>query len=559
MRGNLPMVLGVCLLLAGAGRSVVMADGAVGKTSSPGSTVTPDTPAPETAAALTFPGLIRKGVEEGRLGNYDVALSLFFEALSIGETTGEQRKLAEAKLEIGWIHRLMREDERAVRYLDEALHLFTELQHSRGEAYCYNNLGLIEARRQNSEAALRYLNLAVAKFTEVGHRSGLYMAQQYLGKVYAKLNQPDRAEQLFKRSLETSRMIEDANGTADALNSLAEVQLSRRQFDSAQRNLIAAAKVATDAESKEALRTNHRLYSDLHTARGDFESALAHFQQFNRLEREIFDERKTRQVTQLQAWYENEAKEARIEALERENDIQRVAGNLKTAIGVGTGVLLALLAFFLVRYYRARLAHEETRQNAMQVRSKLNNLQRKVNPHFLFNTLSSIIQVGYEENPSKLEQLVHNLAELYRKVLYLPDDLSMPLSEELGLIENYLEIEKIRLGDRLQIDISIPPEHQSVNIPPLMIETLVENAIIHGIAPKESGGRVTIASRIEQRRLVVEVADDGVGFDPESSSRGFGLASVEQRLRLFYKNQASFQVSSTAQTGTTVRLAVPVG
>jgi signal transduction histidine kinase len=160
--------------------------------------------------------------------------------------------------------------------------------------------------------------------------------------------------------------------------------------------------------------------------------------------------------------------------------------------------------------------------------------------------------------PESVERMIVNLSDIYRRVLDLPETSGVSLAEELTLVEQYLEIEKIRMGARLSYTIDVPEELRSVVVPPLAIEILVENAVRHGLARRKQGGSLRIAARRHEGAARIEVADDGVGFDGHGSGAGFGLLSVRQRLVLLYGGNASLDVHPAAGGGTRAVLEIPV-
>ncbi len=206
----------------------------------------------------------------------------------------------------------------------------------------------------------------------------------------------------------------------------------------------------------------------------------------------------------------------------------------------------------------AREIRENERLERVQLETQLAAIQAKVNPHFLFNTLNTMVDL-VRTDPDRAEQLVLSLSDIYRRVLTLPETTGVPLAEELGLVEHYLSIEKIRMGERLSFEIAVPEDLRRTMVPPLAVEVLVENAVRHGLAPRKEGGSVRIAAaRVGGDRLRIDVVDDGVGAGPDVRGTGFGLLSVRQRLGLFYGGRGSLDVEPASGGGTRATLEVPL-
>ena len=189
--------------------------------------------------------------------------------------------------------------------------------------------------------------------------------------------------------------------------------------------------------------------------------------------------------------------------------------------------------------------------------AKLSLLHAQVEPHFLYNTLASA-QYLTRSDPARADEMLGNLITYLRHSLPRTEDSPSTLGEELERARAYLEILKIRMGPRLALQIEVPDALKSIALPTMMLQTLVENAIKHGLEPKSGGGTVWIIARQVEDTLAVTVADDGQGFNVQSSGTGIGLKNVRERLRLAYGNAASFNIVANFPTGVAATINVPV-
>jgi two-component system LytT family sensor kinase len=217
---------------------------------------------------------------------------------------------------------------------------------------------------------------------------------------------------------------------------------------------------------------------------------------------------------------------------------------------------LVIFAYVILRNRLSREIAENRRISFLENRARLIALQSKIKPHFLFNTLNTILDLA-RENPGVLEKVVLNLSGIYRRILRDSGEGVFPLKEELDLIRKYLEIEKVRMGERLRFRIDVAGDADEVRIPPMLVEPLVENAVIHGIGPRPSGGYVDIQVRRGNGKVIIVVRDDGVGFSGAGEKDGFGLSSVKERLDLVYRGKASFSVTAPESGGLTVEMEIP--
>jgi len=156
-------------------------------------------------------------------------------------------------------------------------------------------------------------------------------------------------------------------------------------------------------------------------------------------------------------------------------------------------------------------------------------LRSKLAPHFLFNALNTL-HAQIETDPCGAQSTTERLAGLFRQVLEVTGAPTVPLGRELAFVEDYLGIEQARLGERLKVKIEVPEELLNCSIPVLALQVLVENAVKHGVAPREAGGEVRISARREGRRLILAVEDPGNGFSAGGNGSGTALANLRSRL-----------------------------
>jgi signal transduction histidine kinase len=205
------------------------------------------------------------------------------------------------------------------------------------------------------------------------------------------------------------------------------------------------------------------------------------------------------------------------------------------------------------------------------VEARMAAMQAQVEPHFLFNTLASIDHL-IETDPPRASQMQKNLIALLRASMPSMREATgnggdgkpggnsgvRELGRELAVIRPYLEILKVRMEERLATDIQVPEGLLSAEFPPMMIQTLVENAIKHGLEPKPEGGTLQVKAEIVHGRLQVTVADTGLGFGKAATSgTGVGLANIRERLQLLYGPKASLSVAENPPGGTVVTITVP--
>ena len=208
---------------------------------------------------------------------------------------------------------------------------------------------------------------------------------------------------------------------------------------------------------------------------------------------------------------------------------------------------------------RRRGEQAEVRQTVTEKEltvAKLSLLHAQVEPHFLYNTLASA-QLLTRSDPARADEMLGNLIEYLRHSLPRTENAMSSIGVELERAKAYLDILKIRMGSRLNLQIEVPQYLKQVELPPMMLQTLVENAIKHGLEPKSGGGTIWILARAGEGTVAITVADDGQGFSDHGGGTGIGLRNVRERLRLTYGDAALFSIVSNFPGGVAATITVP--
>lgn len=214
---------------------------------------------------------------------------------------------------------------------------------------------------------------------------------------------------------------------------------------------------------------------------------------------------------------------------------------------------------------KVRTAQDTAERETMErqlAQARLQVLQAQVEPHFLFNTLATVDYL-IETDPPRASKMQKALITYLRGALPQMRQQSSTLGRELRLVTSYLDLIKMRIEERLEVEIAVPEALRSAEFPPMMLQTLVENAIKHGIEPKPDGGKVRVAASLQNGQIAVEVSDTGVGLpdgellDGPTSGTGVGLQNIRDRLSMLYPGRSTLMLHSGAAGGTLVRITLP--
>jgi two-component system LytT family sensor kinase len=227
-----------------------------------------------------------------------------------------------------------------------------------------------------------------------------------------------------------------------------------------------------------------------------------------------------------------------------------IAVVLVTILAVATAIKI---------WNNARIEHRLQEQEKLLLAAKIEALANQINPHFLFNTLTSISSL-IRTQPETARMLITKLSGLLRRLMRSTDHF-VTLREELESIDEYLAIEVVRFGPQLRVDKQIAPLTLDIVVPSMILQPLVENSIKHGLSRKVGGGRITIKTLVRDSHTIIEVHDDGLGMTEERLEHalgdGIGLSNVDERLRVIYGANYHLKLTSVPGEGTCASIEIP--
>jgi LytS/YehU family sensor histidine kinase len=222
----------------------------------------------------------------------------------------------------------------------------------------------------------------------------------------------------------------------------------------------------------------------------------------------------------------------------------------------------AILAISYVLDSRARLAHQQTetaRLNELLSKVQLDALRRQIEPHFLFNTLNAVAGLVREGRNDAAVEMIAGLSDFLRRVLQGSTQQQVPLEEEMEFAKKYLDIQKVRFAERLQLSMDVPKELYPAQVPSLILQPMVENAVKHGIAKRAQGGAIRIAASRSNGMLTLSVSNDGPSLpaDWEMTRSGIGMSNVRTRLQSLYGNAFELSMRNQEAGGVEVSVSLP--
>ena len=234
-------------------------------------------------------------------------------------------------------------------------------------------------------------------------------------------------------------------------------------------------------------------------------------------------------------------------------------GSVRVTIAVTITIGLFITAYEKMRQRLddAELAlrtkeRDEAEARRLAAEAQLASIESRVQPHFLFNTLNSIAALVHDD-PAGAERMTGQLASLLRSALDSTAVPLVPLEQELRVVRAYLDIERVRFGDRLRYDVNLGAGTESANVPRMALQTLVENSVKYAVSPRREGGSICVTAALDHGRVQITVEDDGPGFNAAHRPEGHGLALLDARLAMLFGDRATLRVvSRPGHTGVTL-------
>jgi two-component system, LytTR family, sensor kinase len=220
-------------------------------------------------------------------------------------------------------------------------------------------------------------------------------------------------------------------------------------------------------------------------------------------------------------------------------------------------VFIFLWSTFYFTYHFIERYNKSLKYEASMIEIELTNLKSQLNPHFIFNALNSI-RALVDENPKKSKQAINQLSNILRNSLAFEKKGLTKFDDELKIVKDYLSLESVRFEERLKTDFSIHPESANFRVPPLMIQTLVENGVKHGISKLTEGGVIQLKTIVENNRLKIQIRNSGqIMNGARRSKSGLGITNTVQRLKLLYGNEASFKMVNESNNFVLTEIIIP--
>lgn len=516
------------------------------------------------------------GVIYKELGDISKALEYYNESLKIRETINNEKGIAESLNNLAVIYISQGDSSMALDYYQRSLKLYTKMDNKQGIAMCIYNIGGFYRRGLNFSKALEYFNKSLKIYREIGYKRKESLLLMKIGVMYDELEEHIKALEYFHESLKIQEKINYKYGEFSSLLNIGNVYKRMGIMNKAEKYASKSMILAQESVYVDAIEKSAFVLSEIYEKQGKGVKALEMYKLHIQMRDSINNKATLKATANQQAKYKYEkqkdlddAEHDKQLALEKEaKEKQRI---ISYATAIGSGLIILFLIFV---FNRLKVTQKQNKliDHQRTIQQKLKALSAQMNPHFIFNSLNSIQYYIIKNDIGNSKLFLSKFAGLMRKTLDNSEYTFISLEDELEALKEYIELERLRLDDQFEysinVDSSIDPD--DVNIPTLLIQPYVENAIWHGIAKKKDQGKIIIDIKKEDDRILCVIDDNGVGRlksqNMETDShKSYAMNITKARLDLINTleddiiniNIIDKTDNEGNPTGTTVQLFVP--
>ena len=491
-------------------------------------------------------------------GTYDSAIHCFLNAIPYYQKSKDTLGHAKCYSNMGIVYYEMENFDKALEYHQKGRALQNKNVDDLTISRTLGNIGLVYKAQGNYALALDYYRQSLAINRKNGYHFDTAINLENIASLYSTLKEYNTSLEYYKESYELSKKINDKIGILYAMHGIASTHASLGKYKQSITHLNNALNLATHLYVKEEIKEIHLSLSEVYEKSGSHKMALLHRKKYDTWKDSLVSERHQNRVKELELQYQTAQKDKEITALKSQKEINEMKAKEQvqfTNTLITTTVLITIIATLIIFLLRQRLKvqrvlsvkNEEVK--TFQLKQQISELELKalkaqMNPHFVFNCMNSINKMILCGETKDASQYLTKFSGLIRQVLENSERQRITVNDELTLLESYMRLERLRFKDKITHRVEIDPEidADSTYIPAMVLQPIIENAIWHGLMPKEEGGEITLFVKREDDFLHCSIVDNGIGREAsaknnykETKGKSLGLELIERRLRMMSK------------------------
>ncbi|WP_432673052.1 tetratricopeptide repeat-containing sensor histidine kinase [Flavobacterium sp. SM2513] len=454
------------------------------------------------------------GIVFSEQNSYAKALQNHLKALQLYEETSQELKVAQVSNNIGVVYQSQNQDFKALEYFLKCF----KIQEKNKLSYSgitATNIGKVYLNQKNFAEALAYFQLAEKRFEQFPDARGLGELYNNLGRYFQQRNNKQDAVLSFDRALFEFQKIDDKFGTSDTYFYLGQFYFEQNDYQLALENTQQSLVYAKELDLLELVQNSELALSTIYEKMGQTNASLKHLKLYGLAKDRLQSQENIRQMVQAEMNFEFDKKESLLQKEQEKKDIVYQEEIKRHQMQIFFSILFVILVFgivFLI-YNRMQLKKTLTLQKELaEYEQKALHLQ--MNPHFVFNCLGSISSFIVQNGTDSAIKYLAKFSKLMRLTLEYSKEALIPIDKEIESLQNYLELEQLRFNQVFDFTITKSSKiEDDLALPPLLLQPFVENAIIHGLIPKQEKGTIAISFELEGETLLCTIIDNGVGLE----------------------------------------------
>jgi tetratricopeptide (TPR) repeat protein len=440
------------------------------------------------------------------------------------------------------------------------------------QANVLNNVALTYSQLKMYDTALSYCRKAIAINKEIDNEYGIGLNYQTLGDIYSETEDIQKARSTLEEGMVMLEESDDVLAQSLTMLRIVGIKIKSKQYSAAQKELTECFKIFGLSNDLKALKECYLYQFKLDSVAGKDQEALLNYIRFHELEKKIVDVKLQQRIAEIQTVYETDKKDKENRLLKSENEVQRIR------ITKAKNILLIMVVFFILIFIitllilsRQRLL---TKHKIIELKQK--NLNQQMNPHFVYNCLTSIQSYIFHNDSAKSLEYLSKFSKLMRKILESSQKQFLSVQDEIDMLNLYLNLESARFKNKFDYQVKMDGKIDPIQfkIPSFLIQPFVENSVWHGIQNKEGKGRIDVNFSLRDKSIFCTIQDNGIGRDRAgelkqnslSNHLSLGTSITHARMKLLkslYGNRLGIRYidlkdSSFNPSGTKVEIILPI-
>lgn len=499
------------------------------------------------------------GINASEQGDYKKALELYLEEIKLLKSSDNILGEYAAIRNIAGLFAIQGENNEAEKYLRKAIQLISGLEYKPQMMRAYNLLANIQSRKGDIDSA--FINFNRAKHIAIEEKNQFELTTIYhnIGTHFDRISQIDSAIFYWEKALKGYQELQSTNDEAMILYNIAYGKAKMGDISQALTYGKEGINIAKKINNQRTVMQGHALLMELQRMDNNYEKALHHSLIYYHLKDSLEGEQVKNKINELNIVYETEKKENLNLQLAKESEIKNLKISRLLYMITGLVVFVLLIIFISIFYFKNRKVKELKTKIELEQKA----LRAQMNPHFIFNCLNNIHLMYVEGGENKVSEYLADFSRLLRIVLDNSGETKVSLSDELDTLKLYLEMENIRADGLINYSIEVDPHIDQLEtlVPPLILQPFIENAIWHGILPKNKKGKIEVhIIRIDEELIKCVIVDDGIGIEKSKQSKNMqthyskGMQISEERLG----KESKVTAEELDTGGTKITILIPV-